>query len=372
MIIKMGLIMKFMECEVLVRGANFDKLLNELANKNLRFKASKIDETCLKIEINRIYLKILIDLLKQKCYSYNIPNSSSIGTKVFGCLIGMVLGVAIYLVLGSFCLGYKISTNDGELATQIEAVLDAQNLTFKSWSEINCKYLENELLTNIDNLALVSVSRVGVFLMINMDKATPKTGKYTPNSSNGGIFANQNGVVSRMFVSSGTPLVKVGDSVVVGQLLVAPYKQEEEERVDVVAKADIYLYTWESNNIEFCEETYEYSRTGRQKTACVTYFNDNLLKKDEINIDFEHFDEEITTCNLSSIIPIKTEFHTYYETEPVLVIKKFEDEKEGLVYLAKQKFADMDQSKILDEKYTISCFDGIYNVTYYVKIEIKI
>lgn len=366
----------FLRVSLKVRGANFNVLIDELKKRNIKFKAQRVTDTELNIETTENNLPVLFDLLRNKCYNYSISYKSEIGLpKILGVVIGLAFCLIVFMVLSNFCLGVQINTDDAVLSQKIQSVLTENSWgSGKSWGSLDFDEIELNLLTHVEELSMVNVSRFGAYLIVNVNEGTlPGELNHTEENTQG-IFASADGVVSRIFVASGTALVKVGDTVSFGQMLVAPYRETAEgEQIPTIVKADVYLYLWDSETVEFRENTYEFSRTGNFVVSRDIAFAGNVLKSENANVNFEHYETEILTYNISNILPLKMICTYYFETTAVPVKKEFSAERDSLIYEAKQKLLQkIDKTQILEEKYTISQIGEVYYVTYYTKREIKV
>ena len=366
----------FLPVRLKIAGANFNVLIDELQKQNIKFKAQRSNDTELILETTENNLPLLFDLLKNKCYNYTISYKSGINlSKICGVLAGLILCLIIYVVLSNFCLGVQINTENVELAEKIETVLENNSWgNGQSWNSLDFDSIEIQLFAQIEELSMVNVSRVGAFLVVNVNQGTLPGEINNEELNTQGIFASADGVVSRIFVASGTALVKVGDTVSFGQMLVAPYTETPEgEQEPTFVKADVYLFLWDSQTIEFRENTFEYVRTGNFIVNRDVVFAGNILKSTNTTPTYANYEIQKQTFNISNILPLKMVCTYYYETTAVPVQKDFTAEQDSLIYEAKQKLLErVDITQVLDERYTISQVDEVYYVTYYTKREIKV
>lgn len=358
--------------EIEIKGVGLAQLLNEFTKNKINVKkVCKTSDTSIFIRINSKYAPAIFAILQKKCYNYSITRKIGLKYANFGVLIGILVVFCVIPVLSMFCYGVEIASDDDVLVARANEVLTANGLgAGRTWNSLNFAEIEQILREEIEGVGLVNVSRRGGYLYVNFSEATLETPLEPINTT--GILANQNGVISRIFVNSGTALVKTGDTVRVGQMLIAPYYfDEEENQVPCEASGNIYLDVWESATIEFKENAVEYAKTGEKITfSRITYGND-VLSDDNSEINFEHYELETRVEYLSNILPIKIEYITYYETTPVSVFKAFKDEEEALIYEARQNVLELIKDKeILDERHTISLMGDTYYITYYLKTEV--
>ena len=365
----------FNKTKIKIKGCNFGGLIEELRQREIKFDAKKISGMELELNFLSNYEAIIFDLLDKKCYDYTIIRKSNInGIKAFCVIFGVLFSMGLICGLSCFCLGISVECRDVELGNRINTVLEDLGVMGHSWKDLDLNNLEFELKERLDSVSMVNLSRRGVYLVCYATKFTEKDEMREDEILSQGLLASQDGVVSRIFVSQGTAIVSVGDVVSAGQLLVEPYKLNSEgEKVLCEVRAEVYLYVWESVLVEFCEEGYDFIRTGKKIENVITSFMGDVISKKESNVDFEHFEIERRVEYISSVLPVKCEYEIFYETEPVVVNKEFESEKEALIYEAKQKlYEKINQIDILEEKHTISQVGNKYFINYYGKKEIKI
>lgn len=361
--------------ELKIKGANFANLLNTITREEILVQnVSKIDDTTMLLKIRKNYLARLIAILNNKCYNYTITRKTGLFQNVgIGLVVGLVFCSIALAILSNFCFGVKINSDNVELVKKVEKVLSTHDFCVgKMWGSVNFEQIEATLRQEIEDLSLVNVTRNGAYLFVNFSSATLPITIEQENQQ--GIFSNVNGVISRVFVSKGTALVRPGDTVSVGQMLIAPYLLDaNEEQVACSAKGAVFVYVWQSQTVEFSENSIEYARTGKTQVNQKVMFGNDILSSQENKISFETYQTEEKTKYLSNILPIKCIYTVFYETTPVTVTKKFADEETVLIYEAKQKaLQSVSENEILEEKHTVSQIGEKYYITYYLKLEVQV
>lgn len=360
--------------EIEITGAGLANLSNELVNQGILLKkVVRKSDTIMLIRISKKFAPSTFAILQKKCYNYHITRKFGVLDAKIGVLCGFFVLCVALLILSLFCYGVEISSDDEALCSRVREVLNAHNFDGgQLWYNLDFDAIEQVLREEIDGIGLVNVSRRGGFLWINFSSVTLKDTLTPANTM--GILATQNGVISRIFVNSGTALVCAGDTVRIGQMLIAPYYLDDEEtQVPCEAAGNVYLFVWESATVEFCENSVEYARTGRTETFSKITFGDDCLADSNTETSFEYYEVEDRTEYLSNVLPIKIVYTTYFETEAVRVNKKFADEQDALVYEARENALKLAGNKeILDERHTISLIGDTYYITYYLKTEVHI
>ncbi len=209
--------------EILVSGEFCNKLLNLFALQKISIWNIETDSRSIKFCISvknflrfrsvKGKLKIRIKILK-KC---GLPFILKKRTKRIGVLIGIALFFITLQILSMFIWTIKVegnSTISGE-----EIVTCCERIGVKSGikrDEINSGFLREKLLLECGGLAWCSFNVEGSRLTVNVTETNSVL-----NSQPSNIVSDFNGVITEIFVESGTALVKKGDAVCEGDVLVS-------------------------------------------------------------------------------------------------------------------------------------------------------
>ena len=370
---KLDFLQKFSIIQIKIVGTNFASLLNQLAREGVKLRNTKrTDDTTLFISITANNADTTFAILQKRCYNYSVTRKIGFNALNIGVFAGILLVLVAFGVLSCFCFGVKINSENDYIVSKVQQILNKEAVVGKTWGAIDNDKLEQTLRESIEDIGLVSVSRRGAFLWVNFSDITPPS-EVENEINTSGVFATQNGVVSRIFVHSGTALVKEGDTVSLGQMLIAPYTEDEEgNQTPAVARGNVYLFVWDSATVEFRENDMLATRTGRTQQFAKITFRGNVLSDNSGEIEFENYEIERKIEYLSNVMPLKIEYITVYETEFVPVHREFKDEEQALIYEAREKvLAEVNEAEILDERHTVSLSGDTYYITYYVKREIK-
>lgn len=370
---KLDFLQKFSIIQIKIVGTNFASLLNQLTREGVKLRNTKrTDDTTLFISITANNADTTFAILQKRCYNYSVTRKIGFNALNIGVFAGILLVLVAFGVLSCFCFGVKINSENDYIVSKVQQILNKEAVVGKTWGAIDNDKLEQTLRESIEDIGLVSVSRRGAFLWVNFSDITPPS-EVENEINTSGVFATQNGVVSRIFVHSGTALVKEGDTVSLGQMLIAPYTEDEEgNQTPAVARGNVYLFVWDSATVEFRENDMLATRTGRTQQFAKITFRGNVLSDNSGEIEFENYEIERKIEYLSNVMPLKIEYITVYETEFVPIHREFKDEEQALIYEAREKvLAEVNEAEILDERHTVSLSGDTYYITYYVKREIK-
>lgn len=211
-------------CKVTFDGLNLEKLLNTLAKQQIPvLKAKKTSKMGCELVIYAVFCKKVVALLEQKCYNNIYITKLGWYALRQKCVNHLAIFVALCLVIpmlfisSAFCL--QIQVDSSLPRSQVLQALKQNGVTIGTLqSKVDCKLLQNALASQLD-VAYAMVSKQGstlVVKLIDAQIAHPPIDLSSPRN----LVASTSGVVTRLVVVQGTPLVKVGDKVVAGQVLI--------------------------------------------------------------------------------------------------------------------------------------------------------
>lgn len=182
---------------------------------------------------------------------------------------------------------------------------------------INTKVIENKIKIERDDIAWIGINIEGtsVYITIKEKETVPEINDKNEESN---IIAKESGIITKLIVRSGTPMVKVGDEVKAGDILVqgimnGQYKGER----NVPADADIFGVIFLEK-----EKSEKFMQTEKIKTGEIEYENCVNFKKNKINFNkrvskFQNYDtiRSINKIKLFSnfYLPIEIEKVRYEE-----------------------------------------------------------
>ena len=169
--------------------------------------------------------------IKKKCgFPFILQKYKKKKTFIIGLMIFFII---IYMLSLNI---WNISIN-GERNYTKETLIDflySQNVYVgKKVKDIDCRKIEENIRENYEDIGWVSAEIKGTNLIIDI-RETMMPEKAILNTGPSHIIASKNGIITKMVTRSGTPLVKVGDTVKKGDILVLGV-------VDVIGDNDIIV-----------------------------------------------------------------------------------------------------------------------------------
>ena len=183
----------------------------------------------------------------------------------------------IFFVSGRLCI-IRINSTNENIKEQIEKELVANKVkTGVEVKSIDCDAIEEKLKERFPEISWVSVSRKGVILEIDFEKAVYNTRKKQSKTINSPIIAQKDATIKSIITRKGTPCVVAGDAVKKGDMLVdnkVAITDDNELIVNyliVDADASIVAATEYSFELEICENK------SKEKMLRNGYYDLNIL-----------------------------------------------------------------------------------------------
>ena len=372
------------ESKILVKGVNINKIYKVLLKNQIEIcKINRHDYKTLTFYVKNKNIKKVFALLNNPCY--NVKVEKFYGFYAIKNFIKQRLGIIVALIF--FCMAtvlnnfyissIKVYGNEKISTSQIIKSLEKSGVFIgKSKSKINLQQCEEILLDDIDQISLASIIIKGNCLIVNV-KEKLLDESIINNQNFSCHIATFGGTITQLEILEGTPLVKVGDSVKQGDIIVAGYYLDESgQKVKCNAKAKVKAKVWFSSSKIFKEEETVFVRTG--KTICQSnyYFSKTKIFSQKVKNTFNTFEQKYEESFLfkNNILPLKKCSTIYYETKSKVVKKNFDDYKQNILEscykTAKQKIPN--QIKDYKSFDVIEKIDGGYVISAYYETEIYI
>lgn len=361
-------------------GYNLEKNINQLVKKNIKIylvKKLSLKESIIEIsffdvkEVEKFFLSKNIKIINKK-YNGFTKVINFIKNRYF-ILVGIFICFVFFVVSSNYVLNIEIVGNNRYLKDEILDVLDENGV--KTFSPLNSKSnseIEKILIKNFDGISMVSVVKKGSSIIINI-KEKINDSEYENIDKSQAIIAKASGIITKIDLIQGTQLVKVGDIVEAGDVLVAPYVTDSSgSKIPIQAKANIYAEIWIEGKTSFESKKEIMQRTGNYFIERKMIFLNQEIITTNNKVSFLQYDVEINEEILSdNLLPIKYITTTYYETESVVIEDDFESHKEEKIKEAKNiaTIGLKESDLIIEENNFITEKEGVYYIEYIITVE---
>lgn len=207
-------------------GQNAERLINTASKKginlfNIRYNKSKITAFVSITDFKRIF-----NLHQNKDVNIKIDNKIGLPFIIhrYRRRVGLLIGGMIFLVLLEFLSSFiwTVEVNGNKIVPTDEIISACKKMGVYEGvpiSKINTKNAADKLLLEVPSLAWGSLNIEGSVVTVNVTevKNQPKNNEGLPSN----IVASEDAIIKKLDVTSGNSLVKVGDAVANGDVLVS-------------------------------------------------------------------------------------------------------------------------------------------------------
>jgi len=191
---------------------------------------------------------------------------------------------AVFIIVSSvfsrFVWKVEITGGDKALQEKVLKKISDDGVHFGALKHKIDQYeIKRTAITEIDDLSWMWVDIRGTTAKVKIRKRSPKP-DLIPIHEPSDVIATHNGIVERMFTYCGVPLVKEGDWVKKGQILVTGVFRSENENIPTYyhhATADITLRLTEEKSVLIPKTTIKKIPTGKEKSVFGVKFKKNKI-----------------------------------------------------------------------------------------------
>ena len=210
-------------------------------------------------------------------------------------LLGSLAFVGFLSFLTSFIWAIDV---EGHVSIAHHDVIDAvhsQGLQLGTFRHTLHKHaIEEYLLNTFENMSFVNIGVIGTRAVITLSETVPETeiiDRQTPTQ----LVSNAAGIVQRLAVSAGEPVVSVGDIVAVGDLLVSSFIQPDPQVTPgfytyVHSAGQVYAYVYYNLNFEIHSTLSERVPTGRTRNNFNLQFMERGVSLPNFFPNFQKYD----------------------------------------------------------------------------------
>lgn len=262
---------------------NAVKLLNICMTRNIEYRSPKFRNGRFSISCHRGDYKALceicpakeIELLSER--RSGAPKMFSKYKYRFGLLAGAILGLAIVMLALNVVWRVDVSGNERFSADRVREILCEHNFGVGSFiGKADFTEIENRIMEDNRDIAWISININGTVAKVEV-RETKKGGQRPEGVSD--LVAARDGKIERIEAYDGNCVVKVGDVVRAGDVLVSgKYSDDGSDTRETWAEGEIYARTVRSFLIEIPFENSEKVYTGRKYREIYINFFEKRIK----------------------------------------------------------------------------------------------
>lgn len=361
-----------------IEGYYIEKFINLCNNKKIALWNLKREKTTiLNANIGITDFKEIRKILKKTKCRVKIKNKKGLPfifnkykkRKIF--LLLLAICIATIIALSNFIWNIEITGTNKINKDEIMQILEETNFkvgTLKS--KADTKEAINKIRLERDDVAWVGIDIKGTNAVVEIVEADEKP-EIINEEEYCNLVASRDGIISKVNAANGTPLVKEGDVVKKGDILVAGWLEGKYTGTRYVhATGSVEARVWYSQKEKVPLKQIEKEYTGKTETKYslnINNFKINLYKRLS---NFEKYDtiEEYKKLQLFSdfYLPFGLTKITNKEYNEKEIILQKEDAKNQAVNLAEEKINEQikDKSKILNKQIKVN------NTDEYIEVEV--
>lgn len=364
---------------ITVKGLNIEKLINRLAKEGIAiYRANRQEHKRLDFCVDYQSRQKVIACLDNLCYNYQIEGDRGILPllllllKRVGLMAGCLLFAASLFVSSLFVADVKVSGCESIDPIAVAECARQAGAGGFSFSKPPAREIEKRIYETFLGVSFVSVSYRGLVLHIEVVEAQPAPAVIDDSPKD--LVSSFDGKINRLIVYRGTPLVKAGDPVKKGQVLIGGFHEKPDgERIPLRAMGEAYGVVELTYTETFYSVRTELSRTGRLAEQSYIDFFGLIFPVKKPAAEYASFEEEVDSCFIffNNFLPAKLVTVRRYETEPVTVREDFEKVKKVLIEEAERKALEQaeKEGRVLSSNTSIKDEGDVKHIVVTVSVE---
>ena len=286
MLIKLILRMILGYVKIQVEGYYVERFINICTNRKLliwNLKRKNVAQLCLNIGIRDF--KKLSDIARRTNCKIRIINKKGIPfllykykkRKIFA--IFLLIIIIMIFISSMYVWNIDIYIQDNESIENIQE--DLQKLGLKQGikkNKIDTDKIINDIRLNRSDIAWIGIDIEGTNVRVNIVKAKEQP-EIISNKDYCDIIAKKSGTISKITAQNGTAVVKVGDTVNTGDILIKGImegKYSEPRQVHSLGVVEAEIVYSKTKEIYFEQEIY--NQTGKKENKYEINFNNKKVK----------------------------------------------------------------------------------------------
>lgn len=302
--------------------------------------------------------------------------------KIF--LILLILIFLLIFSLSKFIWNIEVECSENISKDEIIALVEQEGLkTGVLKNSVDTKEIINQIRLKRDDIAWVGIDIKGTNAIISIVEADEKP-EIINEDEYCNIVAGKDGIIEKISAGNGTPLVKEGDVVKEGDILIAGWLEGKYTGKQYVhSYGNIQAKVWYSNTQKIYFQETKKEETGNLENKHSVKINNFQINLPKTLPNFEKYDTIETTEKLKLFsdfyLPIELITYTYKEYKEVSIIHSVEEAKQIGIDRAKEELKEeIDNKEVTDQKINVRTekdyieIELIYEVVEEIGLEEKI
>jgi similar to stage IV sporulation protein len=349
---------------VSIRGSGCERFLNLVHGEKFNiFDVCRDDDGCVTFGIDRKNFRRLRPLVRKSHVKIHIQKKLGLPQRTrnyrhrFGLILGVIIIVVSLYISSLFIWDVQVSGCESISEQEVLTVLSENGFTAGGLKrKYNIREIENNFLKHNDKISWISINIKGTTAFVEVREKSEKP-ELIDASEPCSIYAARDGVIASVSDYMGYSLVKPGDTVTAGDLIVTgDYTDKYGTQYKLHSYAKVMAYTTHTKTVTVPLKASEHVRTGNFKNkyslklirfSVPLYFNGKILYN---NYDVTK-SEKFLRLTDNFVLPISICKTTYTEIENFEYTKS----KETALYDAYEQLRDFEYNlvgiRVLDREY---------------------
>lgn len=293
-----------------------------------------------------------LDAEVKKTFSHVFDKTTTSSQIRWSIVIPIIICTIVVVVASLFVYDIEVYGYDADM---VKEVVGVENYKCAYKGNIDTQAIEDSIYHSL-KVSVVDVRMIGTKLRITC-KAQLDDEQILDVSRDAPLYADSEGVVSRVVVLSGTPLVKVGEVVKIGDILIDTYQLVNGDREDSQAIGAVYAKVYHTTRIVLTRYELVPVRTGEVEEGS------SLMIGDQISIPPSRYEnyELVTVClPIGDLLPIYKVTYYYYATTYSSISNLRYDDYHDLVTIAYQQLEEESEGEMILNRWYIVTDVGDY------------
>ena len=349
--------------DIVVEGYYIERFINICNSRQIfLWNIRKDNSITLYASIEAKRFKDLKDICKRTKCKVKIKNKKGFPftvkkykkRKVF--LILLLIIILAIIALSRFIWNIEVEGNIDISKEEIMQLAEEYGLTIgASKGKIDTKEIINNIRLERDDIAWVGIDIKGTNAIIKIVEADEKP-EIVNEDEYCNIVADKDAIITKVSAQNGTPLVKEGDVVTKGDIIIAGWLEGKYTgRQYVHSQGEVQARVWYTTTEKIALKETKKIETGNIENKYSVKINNFQINLHKSLPNFQKYDtiEENKKLRLFSnfYLPLELVKYTYKEYEEVVVVHSFEEAKQmGIDRAAETLKENIEGKKVLDKQ----------------------